>query len=51
MIDPKASWAAKWLHHRNHVPGCYAISVDVDQLPQNIEDILADHGVKWRRQL
>lgn len=51
IVDPKSSWCAKWLHHRKHVPGCYALSVEVDQLPQHIEDILADQGIKWRRQL
>lgn len=49
-MDPQTSWVSKWLHHRKHVPGCYALSVDAQQLPQHIEDILADNGIKWQRE-
>ncbi|KAL6770937.1 hypothetical protein ACKKBF_B33290 [Auxenochlorella protothecoides x Auxenochlorella symbiontica] len=50
VVDPQSSWVSKWLHHKNHVPGCYALSVDVQQLPQHIEDIMSDNGVKWKRE-
>ena len=32
---------------RKFVPGCYALSVQGD-LPQHIEDILDNRGIKWR---
>lgn len=47
VIDPKTSWVSKWLHHRNHVPGVYALSVQAD-LPLHITDILADKGITLR---
>ncbi|KAI3425004.1 hypothetical protein D9Q98_008385 [Chlorella vulgaris] len=47
VVDPKSSWCAKWLHLKNFVPGCYALSVQTD-LPQHIEDILENRGIKWR---
>lgn len=47
VIDPKTSWCAKWLHIKKFVPGCYALSVQAE-LPQHIEDILENRGIKWR---
>lgn len=32
---------------RKFVPGCYALSVQAE-LPQHIEDILDNRGIKWR---
>lgn len=32
---------------RKFVPGCYALSVSAE-LPQHIEDILDNRGIKWR---
>ena len=48
LMDPKTSWCSKWLHLRKHVPGCYALWVH-QELPQHIEDILENEGVKWKR--
>ena len=48
VVDPASSWSAKWLHLRNAVPGCYALSA-ANEVPPHIEDILDNRGVKWRR--
>ncbi|PSC73674.1 transcription elongation factor SPT4-like protein 2-like [Micractinium conductrix] len=48
VVDPTSSWCAKWLHLRKAVPGCYALSVSAE-LPQHIEDILDNRGIKWRQ--
>lgn len=45
VIDPEKSWAAKWTHHKKHVPGCYALAVQSD-LPQHITEILESNGIQ-----
>ena len=35
VIDPKASWAAKWLRLQNSVPGCYALEIN-DDVPESV---------------
>lgn len=47
VVDPEGSWTSKWTHHRKHVPGCYALSVE-SSLQPHIEEILENHGVKVR---
>ena len=47
VMDPATSWSAKWSHHRNHAPGCYALAVQAE-LPQNIVELLESHGVTVR---
>lgn len=47
VVDPEGSWTSKWTHHRKHVPGCYALSVD-SALQPHIQEILENHGVKVR---
>ncbi|KAK9805669.1 hypothetical protein WJX72_010935 [[Myrmecia] bisecta] len=48
VVDPPASWAAKWLHCSKFAPGCYALSVQ-SELPQHIEDILDDNNITWHK--
>lgn len=45
VIDPTTSWAAKWTHHKKHVPGCYALAVQ-SNLPQYISEILESNGIQ-----
>ena len=47
VIDPSTSWAAKWNHHRTHVPGCYALAVQAE-LPEEILEILERNGITLR---
>jgi len=48
VVDPTTSWAARWLHHRKHVPGCYALKVQAE-LPAHVHDILDHHGIVLRQ--
>lgn len=48
VVDPSTSWAARWLHHRKHVAGCYALTVEAD-LPQHIMEILDSQGIVLRQ--
>eukprot|EP00884_Botryococcus_braunii_P014732 jgi/Botrbrau1/2325/Bobra.39_1s0014.1 len=50
VMDPTASWAAKWLHISKFVPGCYALEVQQD-LPQHIEDLLENNNITWHKQV
>ncbi|EFJ42329.1 hypothetical protein VOLCADRAFT_107303 [Volvox carteri f. nagariensis] len=47
IMDPKASWACKWLHLGRYVPGCYAMAVN-DDVPDDLQDILENKGIKVR---
>jgi transcription elongation factor SPT4 len=35
VINPKASWAAKWLRLGKLVPGCYALEIN-DDVPESV---------------
>lgn len=48
LVDPNTSWVGKWLHHRKHVPGCYALSVNVEP-PPHILEIMEENGVVFHR--
>uniref|UniRef100_A0A7S0X9U5 Transcription elongation factor SPT4 homolog n=1 Tax=Mantoniella antarctica TaxID=81844 RepID=A0A7S0X9U5_9CHLO len=37
VIDPKASWAAKWLRLAKLVPGCYALELN-DDVPDGLAE-------------
>ncbi|KAK9903411.1 hypothetical protein WJX75_004942 [Coccomyxa subellipsoidea] len=43
VIDPTSSWCSKWLHLSKMVPGCYALSVQVE-VPPDIKEIMAENG-------
>jgi len=55
IIDPQQSWAAKWQHHRDMLPGCYAITIrgaqntehyggDGDAANEDDAEFIADDG-------
>jgi transcription elongation factor SPT4 len=47
IMDPRESWAAKWIRVDNYLPGVYAISV-TGTLDKEIEDDLESRGIRWR---
>lgn len=47
IMDPRDSWAAKWIRVDNYLPGVYAISV-TGQLDRDIEEDLESRGIRWR---
>jgi transcription elongation factor SPT4 len=47
IMDPRESWAAKWIRVDNYLPGVYAISV-TGKLDKEIEDDLESRGIRWR---
>jgi len=48
IMDPQASWTAKWTHSRHFVPGVYALSIQ-EKVPEHIEEILVDNKIAWHR--
>jgi transcription elongation factor SPT4 len=50
VLQPGASWCAKWLRVEHAVPGCYAISVrpPVETLPDDVIEKLEQRGIDWR---
>ncbi len=47
IMDPRESWAAKWIRVDNYLPGVYAISV-TGTLDKEIEEDLGSRGLRWR---
>lgn len=47
VMDPRDSWAAKWIRTDNYLPGVYAISV-TGQFDRDIEEDLENQGIRWR---
>lgn len=47
VMDPRDSWAAKWIRVDNYLPGVYAISV-TGQFDRDIEEDLENQGIRWR---
>jgi transcription elongation factor SPT4 len=47
VMDPRESWAAKWIRVDAYLPGVYAIAV-TGQLDRDIEEDLENRGIRWR---
>lgn len=47
IMDPRESWAAKWIRVDSFLPGVYAITV-TGQLDRDIEEDLENQGIRWR---
>mmetsp|Transcript_548 Transcript_548/g.1132 ORF Transcript_548/g.1132 Transcript_548/m.1132 type:complete len:129 (-) Transcript_548:159-545(-) len=47
LMDPRESWAAKWIRVDNYLPGVYALSV-TGTLDREIQEDLEERGVRWR---
>lgn len=47
ILDPRESWAAKWIRVDNCLPGVYAITV-TGQLDRDVEEDLENRGIRWR---
>jgi transcription elongation factor SPT4 len=47
VLDPRDSWAAKWIRVDAFLPGVYAISV-TGQLDRETEEDLENQGIRWR---
>jgi transcription elongation factor SPT4 len=46
-MDPRESWAAKWIRVDTYLPGVYAISV-TGTFDRDIEEDLESRGIRWR---
>jgi transcription elongation factor SPT4 len=47
IMDPRDSWAAKWIRVDAYLPGVYAISV-TGQLDKDVQEDLENRGIRWR---
>jgi transcription elongation factor SPT4 len=46
-MEPRESWAAKWLRIDHCLPGVYAISI-TGQLDREVEEDCENRGTQWR---
>ena len=47
LMDPRESWAAKWIRTDGYLPGVYAISI-TGNFDRDIEEDLESRGIRWR---
>mmetsp|Transcript_24943 Transcript_24943/g.54703 ORF Transcript_24943/g.54703 Transcript_24943/m.54703 type:complete len:129 (+) Transcript_24943:114-500(+) len=47
LMDPRESWAAKWIRVDSYLPGVYALSI-TGTFDREIEEDLEARGVRWR---
>ena len=47
FMDPRESWAAKWIRADNYLPGVYALSI-TGTFDREIEEDLEARGIRWR---
>ncbi|EEC48616.1 predicted protein [Phaeodactylum tricornutum CCAP 1055/1] len=47
VMDPRDSWAAKWIRVDAYLPGVYAITV-TGNFDRDIEEDLENRGIRWR---
>jgi len=47
IVDPEASWVARWQRIAKNVRGIYAVRVS-GTIPEDVEDELANRGITYR---
>lgn len=47
IMDPRESWAAKWIRVNAHLPGVYALQV-TGQFDRDLEEEMESRGIRWR---
>ncbi|KAL3156167.1 hypothetical protein ABBQ32_012455 [Trebouxia sp. C0010 RCD-2024] len=47
IVDPAASWSAKWQHASKLKPGCYALDVQ-GAVPEHVDDLIHDRRRHYR---
>lgn len=47
LINPRESWAAKWLRVDSYLPGVYALLI-TGELDKGVEEELESRGFRWR---